>query len=63
MAATAGILFTDALGVGGKWYETGAQDFGFPIPALLAIEFLVLGFLETTRYDGWKKTGKARVVF
>lgn len=59
MAAAAGILFTDALDVGGvQWYESGKLDYGFPVPALLAIQFLVMGFLETTRYDGWKKTGK-----
>jgi len=56
MAAVAGILGQELLGRG-KWFEAGAADYGIPNSALLAIEFTVLGFLETKRYIGWKETG------
>ena len=41
-----------------KWYEAGAKDYGFPPLALISLEFLLLGFLELKRYQGFKKTGK-----
>jgi light-harvesting complex I chlorophyll a/b binding protein 5 len=56
MAAAAGILGQEALGVG-KWFEAGAKDYGFPLMPLLAIEFLVMGYLETKRFQGFKETG------
>ena len=56
MAAVAGILFTDVLGKP-KWFEAGAQEYWMDNNALLAIEFLVLGFLELKRFQGWKETG------
>lgn len=41
-----------------KWFDAGAKDYGFPPLALLSLEFLLLGFLELKRYQGFKKTGK-----
>ncbi len=41
-----------------KWFEAGAKDYGFPPLALISLEFLLLGFLELKRYQGFKKTGK-----
>lgn len=41
-----------------KWFNAGAKDYGFPPLALLSLEFLLLGFLELKRYQGFKKTGK-----
>jgi light-harvesting complex I chlorophyll a/b binding protein 5 len=57
MAAVAGILGQEALGVTPKWFEAGAKDYGTPLVPLLAIEFLIMGFLETKRYQGFKETG------
>ena len=44
-----------------KWFNAGAKDYGFPPLALLSLEFLLLGFLELKRYQGFKKTGKVRI--
>ena len=49
MMAVAGITATDVLGIGGPWYEAGAGDYDFPIPALLAVQFPVMGVLELKR--------------
>ena len=43
-----------------KWFDAGAKDYGFPPLALISLEFLLLGFLELKRYQGFKKTGKVR---
>ncbi len=43
-----------------KWYEAGAKDYGWSPLALTTLEFLLLGFLEVKRYQGFKKTGQAR---
>ena len=48
----------ELLGVQPKWFDAGAKDYGFPPLALLSLEFLLLGFLELKRYQGFKKTGK-----
>jgi len=40
-----------------KWFLTGAKDFGVPIAPLVAIQFLITGFFETKRYQGWKESG------
>merc|ERR1719504_502990 len=61
MTAAAGILGQEALGVG-KWFEAGAKDYGFPLMPLLAIEFLVMGFLETKRFQGFKETGNSGLI-
>jgi len=57
MAAVAGILGAEALGVPTKWYEAGAAEYDLPVIAQVPILFLVLGFLETKRYIGFKETG------
>merc|ERR1712224_563948 len=54
MVAVVGILGQEAFGLG-KWFEAGAKDYDFPILPLIAIEFLIMGFLETKRYQGKKK--------
>ena len=56
MAACAGILFTDLLGKG-KWFEAGAGEYWMPNNALIALEALIMGFLELKRYQGWKDSG------
>merc|ERR1711881_113891 len=61
MAATAGVLGQEILGVG-KWFEAGAKDYGFPLMPLIAIEFLVMGYLETKRFQGFKETGKSGLI-
>jgi hypothetical protein len=43
-----------------KWFEAGAKDYGWSPLALTTLEFLLLGFLEVKRYQGFKKTGQAR---
>ena len=57
MAAVAGILFTEATGVCDKWFNAGAQEYDAPFLPLLAIQFVIMGFLETKRYQGFKETG------
>jgi light-harvesting complex I chlorophyll a/b binding protein 5 len=61
MMAVAGITATEVLGIGGPWYEAGAADYDFPIPALLAVQFPVMGILELRRIRGWLATGKSGV--
>mmetsp|Transcript_44976 Transcript_44976/g.72209 ORF Transcript_44976/g.72209 Transcript_44976/m.72209 type:complete len:184 (+) Transcript_44976:738-1289(+) len=61
MMAVAGISATDVLGIGGPWYEAGAGDYDFPLPALLAIQFPVMGILELKRIRGWLATGKSGI--
>ena len=56
MAACAGILFTEILGKG-KWFEAGAGEYWMPNNALIALEALIMGFLELKRYQGWKDSG------
>lgn len=57
--AVAGILGQELLGVKGgtKWFEAGAAEYDLPVIAQVPILFLVMGFLETKRYQGWKETG------
>eukprot|EP00240_Pyramimonas_obovata_P013427 CAMPEP_0118928170 /NCGR_PEP_ID=MMETSP1169-20130426/5475_1 /TAXON_ID=36882 /ORGANISM="Pyramimonas obovata, Strain CCMP722" /LENGTH=237 /DNA_ID=CAMNT_0006870087 /DNA_START=1254 /DNA_END=1967 /DNA_ORIENTATION=+ len=57
MMAVAGIVGSGLLGVEGPWYSAGAKEFGLPFLALLAIQFPVMGFLETKRLEGFKATG------
>ena len=61
MAAVAGILFTDLVGLP-KWYEAGAVQYGIPPIALLAIMAPIMGFLETKRLEGFLATGKSGFV-
>jgi len=62
MMAVAGILFTEVTGVEPKWFEAGARDYGAPLPALIAVQAVIMGFLETKRYEGWKETGMSGVI-
>jgi light-harvesting complex I chlorophyll a/b binding protein 5 len=57
MMAVVGILGAELLGVPVKWYEAGRADYDFPVIAQIPIFFLVMGFLETKRYIGFKETG------
>lgn len=57
MMAVVGILGTEILGVQPSWWEAGAKDYGVPMTPLIAMEFLIMGFLETKRYQGFKETG------
>ena len=54
MAGVAGILFTEIVGIEGKWYEQGAKDYGIAPLALLAIQFTVLGWLEMYRLNKYQ---------
>jgi light-harvesting complex I chlorophyll a/b binding protein 5 len=56
MAAVAGILFTEILGKA-KWFEAGAQEYWMDNGPLLAVEAVIMGFLELKRFQGWKETG------
>ena len=59
MMAVAGILFTEALGFAPKWFNVGYESIGdYPLPALVAVQALVMGAVETKRLTGFKETGK-----
>eukprot|EP01026_Neomeris_dumetosa_P079204 TRINITY_DN861_c0_g1_i1.p1 TRINITY_DN861_c0_g1~~TRINITY_DN861_c0_g1_i1.p1 ORF type:complete len:273 (-),score=39.70 TRINITY_DN861_c0_g1_i1:191-1009(-) len=62
MMAVAGIFGTELLGVTPKWFEAGAKDYGVPFLPLLAMEAIIMGFLETKRYQGFKETGTSGVM-
>eukprot|EP01026_Neomeris_dumetosa_P078895 TRINITY_DN856_c0_g1_i11.p3 TRINITY_DN856_c0_g1~~TRINITY_DN856_c0_g1_i11.p3 ORF type:complete len:222 (+),score=29.47 TRINITY_DN856_c0_g1_i11:652-1317(+) len=62
MMAVAGILGQELLGVTPKWFEAGAKDYGVPFLPLLAMEAIIMGFLETKRYQGFKETGTSGVL-
>ncbi len=55
MAAVVGILVTELLGKP-KWFEAGAEEYWMPSGPLLAVEFLIMGFFELKRYNGWVET-------
>ncbi|OUS44072.1 chlorophyll a/b-binding protein domain-containing protein [Ostreococcus tauri] len=61
MAATAGILFTDATGLP-KWWEAGAADYGYDFQTLVAFQVVVMGVLEAFRVRGLMKTGESGVL-
>lgn len=58
MAAVAGIMFTDAVGLP-KWWEAGAQEYAIGTVPLLIIEVVVIGLCEYARYKNWKSTGES----
>jgi hypothetical protein len=59
MAACAGILFTDAVGLP-NWVNAGAEaDLVLPLPTLIGLEVVIFALLEYKRYEGFKKTGKS----
>lgn len=62
MMAVAGILGVELLGVSTKWYEAGAAQYDLPVIAQIPILFLVVGFLETKRYIGFKETGTSGLI-
>lgn len=62
MMAVAGILGQELLGVDAKWYEAGAKEYDLPVIAQLPIFFLVMGFLETKRFQGFKETGTSGLI-
>lgn len=62
MMAVAGIMGQELLGVEPKWFEAGGKEYSIDTLPLLAIEFAVLGFLETKRYQGFKNTGSSGLV-
>lgn len=57
MIAVAGILGQELLGVTPSWYEAGGKEYDIPAAPLTAVEFIVMGFLEIKRYQGFKTTG------
>ena len=61
--AVAGILGQELLGVPVKWYEAGAAEYDLPVIAQVPILFLVMGFLETKRFQGFKETGTVSACF
>jgi light-harvesting complex I chlorophyll a/b binding protein 5 len=62
MMAVAGILGQELLGVTPEWWNAGAKDYGVPMAPLTAMEFLIMGFLETKRYQGFKETGSSGLI-
>eukprot|EP00217_Crustomastix_stigmatica_P007343 CAMPEP_0183790372 /NCGR_PEP_ID=MMETSP0803_2-20130417/1000_1 /TAXON_ID=195967 /ORGANISM="Crustomastix stigmata, Strain CCMP3273" /LENGTH=243 /DNA_ID=CAMNT_0026034587 /DNA_START=40 /DNA_END=771 /DNA_ORIENTATION=- len=62
MAATAGILFTDALNIGPGWVEAGTMDTALDTPTLLGIELVIMAAFEYKRIEGFKKTGGCGVL-
>lgn len=62
MMGVAGIMGQELLGVTPKWFEAGGKEYDIDFLPLLAIEFVVFGFLETKRYQGFKTTGSVRVL-
>lgn len=68
MAGVFGIIHQEALGKAGlikdiPWFNTGYElKDEFPIAAQLGVLFPLFGFLELTRYEGFKKTGECGVI-
>merc|ERR1712093_181371 len=58
MAAVAGILFTDALGLG-NWWEAGAKTYPLDFNTLVAIEVIVMTIFEAKRFANIVKTGES----
>eukprot|EP00195_Chlamydomonas_chlamydogama_P010221 CAMPEP_0202889590 /NCGR_PEP_ID=MMETSP1392-20130828/165_1 /ASSEMBLY_ACC=CAM_ASM_000868 /TAXON_ID=225041 /ORGANISM="Chlamydomonas chlamydogama, Strain SAG 11-48b" /LENGTH=251 /DNA_ID=CAMNT_0049572951 /DNA_START=69 /DNA_END=824 /DNA_ORIENTATION=- len=56
MAAVAGILFTDLVGLP-KFWLAGAEKYAIDNQTLAIIEVIVFAVLEGKRYEGWKKYG------
>ena len=57
MAATAGILFTDLIGLG-NWWEAGAKTYPLDLKSLIIVELLVMAIFEAKRYENIMKTGE-----
>jgi hypothetical protein len=59
MAAVAGILFTDLVGLP-KFWLAGAEKYPIATGPLIAIEVALMAVLEYKRLEGWRKTGGVR---
>lgn len=57
MAAVAGILFTDLVGLP-KFWLAGAESYALDTKTLAIIEAVVFAFVEAKRYESFKKTGE-----
>nr|6SL5_6 Chain 6, Lhca6 [Dunaliella salina] len=57
MMAVTGIMGQELLGVPVKWFEAGAAEYDLPVQAQVPILFLVMGFLETKRFQGFRESG------
>lgn len=64
MHATAGILFTDAVGLPKFWEagEVAIADSGFDLKTLIGFQIIIMGFLEAARTRGFMATGESGVV-
>jgi len=62
MAAVAGILGQEALGVQPAWYLHGQKEYWLPIYALTGLMFPIIGLFELKRYQGFKETGNSGVL-
>lgn len=59
MAAVAGILFTELVGRGGNWWETGANvESSFDLKTLVIVEVALFAVLEAYRARAYEKTGE-----
>merc|ERR1711966_238153 len=59
MMAVTGCAFTDAVGLP-KWWEAGASlEGGLSFEALVAVQVVMMTFLEGKRIEGWKATGES----
>ena len=62
MHATAGILFTDAVGLP-KWWEAGEAALGdWNLQTLVACQVVIMAFLEAARIRGFMTTGQSGVI-
>ena len=62
MHATAGILFTDAVGLP-KWWEAGEAALGdWNLQTLVAFQVVIMAFLEAARIRGFMTTGQSGVL-
>merc|ERR1712007_391171 len=55
MIATAGILGQECLGLE-KWFLAGAKNYGLSLLPLIEIQSVVMGFIETKRFQSLKET-------
>merc|ERR1719223_255220 len=45
-----------------KWWEAGAQDYGFDLKTLLIIQVPTMAYLEAKRWEGFQDTGACGVL-
>ncbi|KAL6784696.1 LHCA2 [Auxenochlorella protothecoides x Auxenochlorella symbiontica] len=58
MAAVAGILFTEAVGLP-PWWKAGAEQYPIDNKTLILVEIATFAVLEGLRARGWEKTGES----